>query len=220
MRKLPFAALLAVLGLAPCASRAGASLLVDDAGTTADGHCQLESWLRARPGALEATAMPACAVGGVEYTLGASAYPAGPHGPQLYAGVKHTLVDMGERTPGLAVALDGDWRRSGGAFDAATANLAASLPLGPRLTLQANLGWRVPHASRGRLAGGVGMEYQASARWSWLAEAYAEGDGYRAMQGGWRLHLPRAVSVDLLGGHDRTGRWLTLGFNWSPGDDG
>ncbi|MDO1530014.1 hypothetical protein QMK61_14330 [Fulvimonas sp. R45] len=220
MRKLPAAALLAALGLVTCVAHAGASLLVDDAGTTADGHCQLESWLRARPGALEATAMPACAWAGLEYSAGASAYPAGPGGPALYAGVKHTLVEMGERAPGLAVALGGDWRRRDGGFDAATANLSTSLPLGPRLTLQANLGWRAPHAARGRPTGGVGMEYRPDARWSWLAEAYAEGGGYRAVQGGLRLHLPDAVSVDVLAGRDRDGRWLTLGFNWSPGDDG
>lgn len=215
MRKTTLVAALATLGALPCASYAGASLLVDDAGTTADGHCQLESWLRARPGATEATAMPACAWSGLEYSLGAGRSSDPAQGTALYAGLKHTLVDMGERTPGLAVALDGDWRRG---FDAASAYLAASLPLGPRLVLQADLGaCRLRHGGRQALAG-VGLEYQASRRWSWLAEGYAQGAAYRAVQGGVRLRLPGALSVDVLGGRDRDGRWLTLGLNWSPGD--
>lgn len=214
------AALLAALVLAPCGVRAGASLLVDDAGTTADGHCQLESWLSARPGASEITTMPACAVGGLEYSVGASENLAASPGPTLYAGIKHTLVDMGEHTPGLALALGGDWHHGAGGFDAATANLAASVPLEPRLTLQVDLGWHAPHLAHGWLTGGVGLEYRAAAHWSWLAEAYVEGDGYRAAQGGLRLRLPNAVSMDLLGGGDRHGHWVTLGFNWSPGDDG
>lgn len=220
MHKLSGAALLAALVLAPCVVQAGASLLVDDAGTTADGHCQLESWLSARPGASAITAMPACAAGGLEYSMGAGDYLAGPPGPALYAGIKHTLVDVGEHAPGLALALGGDWRRSDGGFDAATVNMAASVPLKPRLMLQIDLGWHVPHAAHGWLTGGMGLEYQVGAHWSWLAEAYAEGDGYRAAQAGLRLRLHGAVSIDLLGGRDRNGHWMTLGLNWSPGDDG
>lgn len=218
MRKLLVAALLAVVWLCPCAVHAGASLLVDDAGTTADGHCQFESWLRVRPGAVEATLMPACAIGRLEYSVGASAYPVGARGPALYAGIKRSLVDMGASSPGLAVAFGGDWRRADGGFDAASANLAASLPLESWLTLQANLGWRAPHGARGHLTGGVGAECQAGARWSVLAEAYAEDGGNRALQGGLRVRLSAAASVDLLAGREHAGHWLTLGFNWSPGD--
>lgn len=216
MGKFLFAAPLAVVLLCPRAAHAGASLLVDDAGVTADGHCQLESWLRARSGKLqEATALPACAWDGVEYSLGASLDPSGMAGGVLLAGFKHGLLDVGEHTPGLAVALNGDWRHG---LDAATAYLALSQPLGPRWMLQANLGvGRLRHAG-GSLVAGVGLEYRAGARWSWLAEGYAEGRTYRALQGGLRLRLPGAVSVDLLVGRERAGRWLTLGLNWSPGD--
>lgn len=216
MGKFSCAALVAAALLRPGAAHAGASLLVDDAGVTADGHCQLESWLRARAGALEeATALPACAWSGVEYSLGASVDPTGAAGGVLHAGFKRGLVEMGERTPGLAVALNGDWRHG---LDAATAYLAASQPLGPRLTLQANLGVGRLRQAGGRLLAGLGLEYRAGPRWSWLAEGYAEGRAHRALQGGLRLRLPGAASVDLLAGRDRAGRWLTLGLNWSPGD--
>ncbi|WP_426662129.1 hypothetical protein [Rhodanobacter aciditrophus] len=216
MRKnRPLVAVLATLGLAPCVSHAGASLLVDDAGTTAGGHCQLESWLRARPGTLEATAMPACAWSGLEYSLGAGRSSDAAQGATLYAGLKHTLVDMGDRTPGLAVALNGDWQHG---FDAASAYLAASLPLGRRLTLQADLGARRLRHDDGRPLAGAGLEYLAGQRWSWLAEVYSEGAAYRAVQGGVRVRLPGALSVDMLAGRDNAGRWLTLGLNWSPGD--
>ncbi len=59
MRHLVVPFVLAAMLLSPCAARAGASLLVDDAGTVPDGRCQLESWLRLRGGG-EVTAVPAC----------------------------------------------------------------------------------------------------------------------------------------------------------------
>ena len=214
-KKTPLVAVLATLGLAPCASHAGASLLVDDAGTTADGHCQLESWLRARSGTLEATAMPACAWSGLEYSLGAGRASDEAQGTTLYAGLKRTLVDMDERTPGLAVALNGDWQHG---LDTASAYLAASLPLGRRLTLQADLGACRLRRGGGHPLAGAGLEYLAGRRWSWLAEVYTGGTAYRAVQGGVRARLPGALSVDMLAGRDNAGRWLTLGLNWSPGD--
>jgi hypothetical protein len=219
MRRLPAIVLLAGLLLASAPASAGASLLVDDAGTTADSHCQLESWVRTRPGALESTLMPACAWGGFEYSVGASAWPAGPQGPLVYAAVKRTLIDTGGQTPGVALALAGDWRRHDGALADASANLSSSFHPGSRVTLNVDMGWRVARAGHGRLTSGVGIEYRPVARWSWLAEAYAEGGGYRAGQAGVRLHLAHAVSLDWLCGYERGGsHWLTLGFNWSPGD--
>ncbi|KRF01988.1 hypothetical protein ASG87_10850 [Frateuria sp. Soil773] len=222
MRRLALASVwAAVLGAVlplPRAAQAGASLRVDNAGTVPDGHCQLESWLRLRGRDSEATAVPACGLGGMEYSLGGSAYAGTPSGPWLVAGLKRTLRDMDAAAPGFAVSLGAAWRRPGLRLAAGTADVAASMALGPSWTVHADLGWNAARGERPRPGGGVGVEYALGPRWIGLGELYAERGAGRTVQAGLRRLFGRGVSCDLLAGHDRDGRWLTLGFNYSPGD--
>jgi hypothetical protein len=217
MRRLVVSFVVAAMLLSPCAARAGASLLVDDAGTLPDGRCQLESWLRLR-GSGEATAVPACGLGGLEYSLGGSANAGAPSGPWLSAGLKRTLRDMDEATPGVAVSLGGSWRRSDHRLAAGTANLVVSLPLDPSWTVHVNMGWNTARGGPPWPSGGVGMQYALGAHWSGLAELYAARGAGGTAQAGLRRSFARGLSFDLLAGHDRDGHWLTFGFNYAPGD--
>jgi hypothetical protein len=217
MRRLAVPFVLAAVLLSPCVAKAGASLLIDDAGTVPDGRCQLESWLRLRGGG-EATAVPACGFGGVEYSLGGSANAGTSPGPWLSAGLKRTLRDMGEATPGFAISLGGTWRHPDHRLVAGTAIVAASLPLDPSWTVHVNLGWNAARGESPRPSGGVGMECALGAHWSGLAELYAARGAGRTVQAGLRRSLAHGLSFDLLAGHDRDGRWLTFGFNYAPGD--
>ncbi|WP_431634674.1 hypothetical protein ACQVBX_13350 [Dyella sp. KULCS107] len=218
MRRLAGTLVLASALLPSLAARAGASLLVDDAGTTPDGHCQLESWLRLAPtGAADASAVPACALGGVEYSLGGSvASTATP--AELSFGLKHTLRDVGEATPGFAVSVGSAWSGHAGTPGAAVANLIASVPV-PGLGLaHLNAGWSVARGHAPAPTFGTGLEHPLGSHWLLLAEGYVQRGASPAWQAGLRRMLGRSVTADLLMGTDPHGRWLTLGLNYSPGE--
>lgn len=218
-RRLSRFALMAAMGL--CATsgdaEAGASLLVDDAGTTPDGHCQLESWVRVHGGGSEMTAVPACAAGGIEYSVGGSRYTGSIDGSRLHLGLKHTFRDIDENAPGFALAIGRDWETAGRIADT-YAYLATSVPLRPNLTLHIDLGANRSRDACTRALDGAGLEYAASAHWSLLGEIYQESGGYRVMQTGVRRALGHGISLDLLMGHDSRDGWITLGFNFSPVD--
>lgn len=204
-----------------CASRtgrAGASLLVDDADTTANGHCQLESWLRLAPsGPTNATAVPACAFGGVEYSVGASASLGGPalSGPVL--GLKHTLREIGDDHVGLAASWSTGWDRRATRPQASTFNLIASVPWSTTAVVHLNAGWNVAAGQRPAPSAGIGLERTLSSSWIVLAESYVQrGFGASWQVGARRLFGP-ATSLDLIAGKDARGRWITFGFNYSPG---
>ncbi|MGN6741435.1 hypothetical protein [Dyella sp.] len=217
MRRLAGTLVLAFALLPSPAARAGASLLVDDAGTTPDGHCQVESWLRLAPsGAAEASAVPACAVGGVEYSLGGSMAAASTPAALAF-GLKHTLRDAADETPGFAVSAGSVWTSRSGAPGAAVANLIASLPVAGLGVIHLNAGWSV---ARGHLpvpTSGVGLEHPQGSHWLVLAEGFVQRGTGPAWQAGLRRMLGSGVTADLLVGTDPHGHWLTLGLNYSPG---
>lgn len=218
MRRLAGTLVLASVLLPSPAARAGASLLVDDAGTTPDGRCQVESWLQLAPGgAAEASAVPACAAGGVEYSLGGSVAATASAHAALAFGLKHTLRDVGDGTPGFAVSIGSAWTSRSGVPGAAVANLIASLPLAGFGVIHLNAGWS---AARGRLpvpTSGVGLEHPQGSHWLVLAEGFVQRGNGPAWQAGLRRMLGGGVTADLLVGTDPRGRWLTLGLNYSPG---
>lgn len=221
MRRLARAFVLACVLLSPAAARAGASLLVDDAGTTPDGHCQLESWLRLAPAGAVANAVPACTVGGMEYSAGASVAATVAAPAELAFGLKHTLRDVGDETPGLAISIGSAWSRRAAAPAAADAtliaSLIASLPLPGVGVVHLNAGWSAARRRRPAPTYGAGMEHALGAHWLLLAEGYAQRGIGPTWQAGLRRMLGRGVTADLLAGTDRHGRWLTLGLNYSPG---
>ncbi len=204
-------------GPVPRTANAGGSLLVDDAGTASDGHCQLESWLRMQGNAIGNTAAPSCRLGSLEYDLAVSGYLHGSDGLNLQAGVKRTLRDPGEGTAGFAVSLGTDWQRLGGRLEGVDANFVATIPLGASWTMHANLGAKAQPGRSWQASGGVGFQDVMDAHWTGLGEFYAEVGGYRAMQAGLRRWFGSAISLDLLTGRDRRGGWMTVGFNYAPG---
>lgn len=218
MRRLASTLALASVLLPSPAVWAGASLLVDDAGTTPDGHCQVESWLHlGAAGAAEASAVPACGVGGVEYSLGGSVAATASAPAALAFGLKHTLRDVGDGTAGFAVSAGSAWTIRSGVPGAAVANLIASLPVAGLGVIHLNAGWS---AARGRLpvpTSGVGLEHPLGSHWLLLAEGYAQRGAGPAWQAGLRRMLGNGVTTDLLVGTDPRGHWLTLGLNYSPG---
>jgi len=210
---------LAAAMLSSPTARGGASLLVDDAATTPEGRCQLESWLRMREGGhREMTAVPACTFDGLEYSLGGSAYAGTPSGPWLNAGLKRTLLAMDENTPGLALSLGGTWRRPDHRLASGDATFIASVPLTAVFTLHANLGWTAVRGAAPRPIEGLGLEYDHDRHWTALGEYYLERGAVHAVQAGLRRSFAHGLSCDVIAGHDHGGHWLTLGLNYSPGD--
>jgi hypothetical protein len=219
MHRLATGFVLAIAMLCSAGVRGGASLLVDDADTTPEGRCQIENWLRLREGGhREMTAVPACTLDGLEYSLGGSAYVRTPYGPWLTADLKHTLLKMDKSTPGLAISLGGTWRRPDHHPASGNVVIIASLPLTAAFTLHTNLGWDAVRGAAPRPIEGLGMEYAFDRHWPGLGESYVERGAVHAAQAGLRRSFAHGLSCDLIAGHDHDGHWFTFGLNYSPGD--
>lgn len=195
---------------------AGASLYVDDAATTPEGRCQVESWVRTYAPGREWSTLPACTRGGNEYSLGVSRFDR-PRDVLFTPGVKRTLRDPDGQAWGAAVFVGALWDATHGRLDGWNANLPVTLTLMPGKTLlHVNLGWSKLHGVRGMPTAGLGLEHRLAGHWSLLAEAYADGNGDLTRQLGARAAFGESVSVDLLLGRStghRPGRWFTLGLN-------
>lgn len=203
--------------LAARALHAGASLYVDDAATTPDGHCQVESWTRVYAPGQEWSALPACARRGVEYSLGVNRFDRARE-TLLTPGIKHTLRDPDGQVWGAAVSLGAVWNAKHDHLDGWSANLPITLALDAQgqTRLYVNFGWNKPRDAHGTPTGGLGLERRLDGRWSLLAETYADGGGDLTWQLGARASFGEAVSMDLLLGRApdrRPGRWFTLGLN-------
>lgn len=195
---------------------AAASLLVDDAGTTPQGTCQLESWTRHAASHLELTAVPACTLGGTELSLGLG-HLRGEATLPWALGAKRALRHWhGERLQ-LAASIEtaGDVRQAGARSWAL--NLPLSVALG-RQSLSAahfNAGWSRSRHERG-ITLGAGIDIRIAASWSLLAEQARDAARHRSSQLGVRRHLPGEASLDLLAGRadGRTATsWITVGLN-------
>jgi hypothetical protein len=195
---------------------AAASLLVDDAGTTPQGTCQLESWTRHAASHLELTAVPACTLGGTELSLGLG-HLRGEGTLPWALGAKRALRHWhGERLQ-LAASIEtaGDVRQAGARSWAL--NLPLSVALG-RQSLSAahfNAGWSRSRHERG-ITLGAGIDIRIAASWSLLAEQARDAARHRSSQLGIRRHLRGEASLDLLAGRadGRTATsWITVGLN-------
>jgi hypothetical protein len=217
MKPKPVHALGLPLLLAARVLHAGASLYVDDAGTTPEGQCQVESWTRSYAPGREWSAVPACTRGALEYSLGVSSVDR-PHDVLLTPGIKHTLRDPDGQAWGAAVSLVAAWdatqRRVQGW--SLTVPVTLAMDAQERTLLHVDLGWNQWRDAGGALAGGLGLERRLVGQWSLLAEIYADGSGSRDRQFGLRRTFGTAASLDLLAGRAtgrRPGRWFTLGLN-------
>ena len=203
-------------GLLPVHAHAGASLLVDDAGTTPEQQCQLESWYRPPAHGAELTAVGACTAHGNEWSVGASHVGQADSLPWSL-GLKRTVFGA-DHSP-LQVAVSVGWsddlrQATAGAFSLQVP-MTVRLPAASRLQLHGMLGWQHRAGGRGMEAG-AGAELQASPRWSLLLEQARDGNRTRRSQAGIRYSFPNGASLDLLAGrnhHDTADRWLTLGLN-------
>lgn len=210
------APLLLSVALLPFHTRAAASLLVDDAGITDAGQCQLESWVRHTDAGQEWTTVPACTLANIEWSLGLTR-AAGDARRQYALGAKRVLVESASRHWGLALgaSIGGNAHRP--RADDGALNVALTIAPGvqDRVQVHLNLGWAAQGAARGR-TGGIGMEIGMTHAWSVLAETAHDAARERGSQLGLRRVLWPGVSVDLLAGrmhHPGDSHWMTLGFN-------
>lgn len=210
------APLLLSVALLPFNTRAAASLLVDDAGITDAGHCQLESWVRHTDAGQEWTTVPACTLANIEWSLGLTRAP-GDARRQYAFGAKRVLVEGAARHWGLALgaSVGGNTQRPRADDWALNVPLTIAPGVQERVQVHLNLGWAAQGAARGR-TDGIGMEIGLTRDWSLLAETAHDAARERGSQLGLRRVLWPGASLDLLAGrmhHPRDSRWITLGFN-------
>ena len=212
LRLAPLWATLTVSG----PSLAAASLLVDDAGTTPESSCQLESWIRNTNGHSERTAVPACTVAGTEWSFGLSHLHGSGDTPWA-VGAKRTLRGWHADRIQLAGALQtgGDLRHGGARGWAVNVPLSIAVDRQGDVLIHANTGWVRSRTERG-LTFGAGTEIRIAPRWSVLAEQYRDAARQRSSQFGVRRLLRDDASLDLLVGHQHgatSDSWLTVGLN-------
>jgi len=203
-------------GLLPVHAHAAASLLVDDAGTTPEQQCQLETWYRPPTHGAELTAVGACTTHGNEWSFGASHLRQAGSLPWSL-GLKRTLRGTDHAALQIAVAASwaDDLHQAGAGALSLQVPVTVRMPPAGRLQLHGVLGWHRTRGARGPEFG-AGAELQASPQWSLLLEQARDSTRARRTQAGLRRYLRNDASIDLLVGrnhHDRTDRWLTLGLN-------
>lgn len=212
LRLAPLWATLTVSG----PSLAAASLLVDDAGTTPESSCQLESWIRNTTGHSERTAVPACTVAGTEWSFSLS-HLRGSGDTPWAIGAKRTLRGWHADRIQLAGALQtgGDLRHGGARGWAINVPLSIAVDRQGDVLIHANTGWVRSRTERG-MTFGAGTEIRIAPRWSVLAEQFRDAARQRSSQLGVRRLLRNDASLDLLVGYQHgatSDSWLTVGLN-------
>ncbi len=212
LRLAPLWAILTVSG----PSHAAASLLVDDAGTTPESSCRMESWIRNTTGHSERTAVPACTVAGTEWSFALS-HLRGSGDTPWAIGAKRTLRGWHADRIQLAGALQtgGDLRHGGARGWAVNVPLSIAVDRQGDVLIHANTGWARSRTER-RLTFGAATEIRIAPRWSVLAEQYRDAARHRSSQLGVRRPLRNDASLDLLLGHQHgaaSDSWLTVGLN-------
>lgn len=191
---------------------AGGSYLVDDASITPASHCQLESWMQFRTHAQSLTTVPACSWGAVEYSADITT---GVHtGGTSVAPSAKWLVFNGSR---VSTALDGGMTVQGGRVRDSFAYVASTFQLDAagRWTVNANLGAIHTQGESTRRIIGGGVEFEASASATLLAEIFDTAGLTRSMQAGVRLPFGND-SIDLVVGRStgkQVDRWINMGLN-------
>lgn len=195
---------------------AAASLLVDDAGTTPEGTCQLEAWTRQHASHLELTAVPACTLAGTELSLGLG-HLRGEGALPWALGAKRAVHHWHDERLQLAASIEtaGDVRHGGARSWSLNLPLSVALDRQALSTAHFNAGWSRSRHERG-ITLGAGIEIRLTPAWSLLAEQWRDAARHRTSQLGMRRHLRGDASLDLLGGrgHGAAGAsWITVGLN-------
>jgi hypothetical protein len=212
------AALLGIASPAFAAGGLGGSYVVDDATITPNGHCQLESWIRAIDGGEgEASTVPACSAGNVEWSASIDRRAgAGSPATTLGVGAKWVAGDLDNDGHAWGVAGGALW--NGGALLSEQAYVPVSFRAGAESPwlIHLNAGARRTLGIGWRAIAGVGVETALDADWSLLAEYFDAATAEKTVQAGVRWSVAQNADVDLVVGHTRDTveqSWLTLGLN-------
>ena len=212
--------LVAILALAAIGRvHAGGSLLVGDASVTPMGRCQVESWAREFSTGQEVTTAPACNVSGIEFSTAASQFFNPSYGPLVNVGVKHVWRNFDQEPFGVGGSVGVAWSADSRRMALWSVNVPASFALDEQrnLVVHLNIGWLDTTDENHGLTSGVGFERTIGKHSSLMGELYAQHDGIRIAQIGWRRSLSENASLDFFVGHLHkaiNGPWMaTLGFN-------
>lgn len=192
-------------------------MVVDDAGITDPGACQLETWM----GQLGGWFQPACtALGRTELTLGIG-YTDEPHGDhthrhtEVFAEAKVNVLPDDPGALGLSlVAGAGFGFEAGLPFEGVYAYVPVTYTLASeRALFHANLGWAYETEDRQHVAlYGLRADVALHERVTLLGEAFGIGTALGA-QGGLRLTIvPDLIAVDATYGATLRGDLPDLGF--------
>lgn len=213
----PASRCLAVAALIPGLVHAGAgAYVVDDAGITSAGHCQVQSWLQwLSGGAAVLNTLPACSTGPVEWSLGVSAQDH-PFQHQESPAIKWMIRDPEQHRFGIAANIGGT--AQGGRWISRNGYLAMTWTPDDdkRWSVNADLGAISAPPQRWKMLVGLGVRYQLNERLSLIAERLQPWNRESINQLGVRWKYSHRASVDVLAGKGSAsaqGAWLTVGWN-------
>ena len=212
-----------VVGAAP-AHAAGGPHIVDDAGTVAQGDCEVEAYGNTGPDvtglgrAWRLVLSPTCAFKALgNFEIGVIAAAAGPPGARIIPGVS-VKTGLGRIGPArLAVEASLGFDPEGNQQNYVSTNLPVSFDLAPWLELHANAGVDFEPGNAGIPTFGVAALVTPLAGWQLVAEI-AGRRGF-ATRGQWGVrHSTAKLNLDLM--YSRSiddsarGNWLTFGLTW------
>jgi hypothetical protein len=178
-------------------------MVVDDAGITGPGQCQLESWTQRTLGQTELWAVPACNVGGKwELAAGLGRTQPDGAGDAFRSGVvqaKTVFRPLERNGWGVGLTIANQFRADQGAIGDLSVLVPVSISLlDDRVLVHLNAGWLHTHAS-GRHNGfwAAGTEWNVTHAWTLTLETYGTGPGRHFQQAGARLNLiPDRLALD------------------------
>jgi len=197
---------------------AGGSYLVDDASITPDGHCQVESWVRALPhDAWDVTSVPACSIDDVEWSASAT-HGAGNGSSTTSTGVgaKWAYGDIDKDGLAIGVAVGGVWTDGVLVNETVYAPASVALTEDHRWVVHLNAGVRHAPGVGWRALVGAAVDMRLAQRWHVIAEFSAVPSAERTVQVGARYSISDNAEVDLVAGHshdDFDEHWITVGLN-------
>lgn len=229
-KKIALAFVLLVAVIAP--TWAARPFVTDDARLTTAGSCQLESWTRVYHDSTEIWALPACnPTGNLELTLGGGRanYDAAGREPAVdYIFQVKTLIRKLETNGyGFGIAVGTVRHPAVNPGPNLLGNSYAYFPFSAsfaddQLVMHANAGWLKERVTeRNLMTWGVGTEWNASERVTWLVEAFGDSNPHTYWQAGGRFSLiPHLFQVDATLGQASGGasdnRWISFGLRFTP----
>ena len=200
-------------------ARAAGPALVDDAGVVSAGSCELEAFINTSLGpGWRRVFSPTCGFTGLRgWEIGVIAAQDGPGG-RAVPGVaaKAALVTQGSFT--LGVELSAGFDPEGNSADYLASNLAATLAIGARVTINANAGLDQAPGLGVFPTWGIGAAVEPRRNW-WLVGEVAGRQGFRTrwqagirhVGGPWQFDAMLSHAID----EARTDKWITLGVTYS-----